>query len=117
MATLTGCPRQSDQKPYLVLTGVVKAINVNTGELLVHSERPSTGWETARDVLCLVTKDSEVYINSRFAPVNEAAARDAVEVVGYREGDRFVVSTVNVTRPEPEPPPPKLSAAAAPPAP
>ncbi len=114
LAALSGCPRQSDQKSFIVLTGTLIGIDSKAGELRVKPERGPGGREP-RELVCVVTKDSEVYLNNRFSAVSAAVVGDTVELGGRRAADeRVVVNFINITRAEPEPPPPRLEAASQP---
>jgi hypothetical protein len=105
-AILPGCSRQEPSPPYQVLSGVVRAIDVETGELLIRAEKTPAPWHPDRNVPCIVTKDSELYINDRFSELRNVRLYDTLEAIGYRDRDRFVfvLSLVNITRQEPEPP-------------
>jgi hypothetical protein len=104
---LAGCSRQGASPPYQALSGVVRAIDLETGELFIRAEHPPPPWHADRNVPCVATKDSELYVNDRFSDLRDVRFDDAIEAIGYRDHDRFVLSLVNITRNEPEPPAPK----------
>jgi hypothetical protein len=103
-----GCSKQEPRSEYQIFSGTVKAADVETGELFVRFERSPQSGQTGRDIPCVATKDSEIYINDRFASVQDIVLGDAVELVGYRDADRFVVSFATIVRPEPPPPLPAI---------
>lgn len=102
-----GCTRAGTQSGYEVLQGTVRAVNAETGELAARVERESGELLAGRDVACVITKDTEIYIDDRFSAVGEIAEGDPIELVGYRDGDRFVISFASVirraARPAPDP--------------
>jgi hypothetical protein len=109
-----GCERRADEKAYQVFTGVVRALDVETGEVLVRPDEPPDWWHGGRTIFCVATKDSEVYVNDRFAGVEEIRVGDTIEVIGYRDGERFVVNQANIARPEPPATEPALAPASQP---
>lgn len=106
---LAGCSRQEPSPAYQALSGVVRAIDLETGELFIRAEHPPAPWHADRNVACVATKDSELYVNDRFSDLRDVQVDDELEAIGYRDRDRFVfvLSLVNITRNEPEPPAPK----------
>lgn len=131
-AILPGCSRQEPSPRYQALSGVVRAIDLETGELLIaidletaelfnRAEHPPASWHADDNVPCVTTKDSELYVNDRFSELRDVQMSDALQAIIYRDrarerdGDedrdrhRFVISFVNITRNEPEPPPPNFA--------
>ncbi|MFH1745992.1 MAG: hypothetical protein ABIG44_02995 [Planctomycetota bacterium] len=106
---LAGCSRQGQYQQYEVFIGTVKALDIETGELFVRAVRAPLHWHVDRDIPCVATKDSELYINDRFCEIDKIMVGDSVELVGVRDAGRFVVSFANVTRGQPEAPLPALS--------
>ncbi len=100
---LAGCARQEPLPPYVVISGVVKAVDRETGELFVRSEKPPSPWHADRNVPCVATKDSELYINDRFGGIQNVEVSDTLEAVGYRDHDRLVLALVNILRSEADP--------------
>ena len=100
---LGGCEPQGAPSPYEVCTGSVKALDLETGELFVRAEPVPELWRADRNVPCVATKDSEVYINDRFSGIDEIRVGDVFESVGYWDHDRFVLSLVRIARSQPEP--------------
>ncbi|MFN0136291.1 MAG: hypothetical protein ACKVS9_09265 [Phycisphaerae bacterium] len=96
VAALVGCDRPAPAHRYLVLAGVVTACAYETGELAVTVSRRTAGGPSEEAIDCVVTKDSEIYVNGRFAQFSEIALRDAVTLIGYNDANprssRFVVS-------------------------
>lgn len=107
---LVGCSREGTHSPYQVFVGTVKALDLETGELFVRAERAPSDWRIDRNIPCVVTKDSEVYISDQFSEIGEIVVGDSVTLVGFRDAGRFVVSFADVTRSQPEAPLPALSA-------
>lgn len=113
---LTGCTRQEQQQPYQVFSGRVKALDVETGELFVRPDEAPRPWRSDRNVPCVVTKDSEIYINDRFSDIDDIRVGDRLELVGYRDADRFVVTFAEISRAQRPPPEPNLQPPATAPA-
>lgn len=111
-----GCSRQEPQTEYQAFRGVVRALDVETGEVFVRADRPLEGWRPGRDISCVVTKDSETYINDRFSEVREIQVGDEVDVLGYHDRGHFAVTLLSVTRPELPAPVPAFVAPATQPA-
>lgn len=109
LLVLAGCSRQGTHSPYQVFVGTVKAIDLETGELFVRAARAPSDWRTDRNIPCVVTKDSEIYISDQFSEIDEIVVGDSITLVGLRDAGRFVVSFADVTRSQPEAPLPALS--------
>ncbi len=111
LAPLVGCEGPDEQRPYQVFNGVVKALDVETGELFVRPQfDPPPPWRAGRNVPCVTTKESEIYINDRFSGLEGIHVGDVIELVGYRgRDDRFVVSMVSIMRSQPDPVEPALT--------
>lgn len=104
MVCSAGCNRDQVSPRYETLTGVVTLWSADAGELTVRVNAPSA---SPSERTCIVTKDSEVYVNDRLAGPDSIAVGDAVSVIGYRNAaardDRVVVSTARLERPLPPP--------------
>ncbi len=101
------CRRNEHQAPYQAFSGTIKALDLETGELFIRADAAPEPWRSDRNVPCVATKDTEIYVDDRFSGLHELAVGDGIELVGYREGDRIVVSLANVRRgglPPPLPP-------------
>lgn len=109
LTLLAGCSKQDQQSSYEVFVGTVKALDVETGEMFVRAGQPRPGQQTVRNVPCVVTKDSEIYINDAFSGIERLLVGDTIELVGCRDEDRFVISFANVVRSRPEPPLPAFA--------
>lgn len=101
---LAGCERPTASHAYTVLAGTVLSCNPEAGELTLElRDQPARKW-TGR-VPCVLTKDSEVYVNDRFSSLAEIQVGNPVEVIGYREASRrletFVVAFAYVEQPGP----------------
>jgi hypothetical protein len=94
-----GCERNAPPSPYEALSGVVTARDANTGEITLHVTGQQPGrHDTDRTIACIVTRDSEIYIDDQLRPVSAVQAGDAAEIIGRREPGRFAVSTVYIQR-------------------
>ena len=113
-----GCQPQRPPNHYGVLAGKVIACHADTGELTVQGSRRTPEGPAEETVYCLITRDSEIYVNDRFASLAEIQIGDTVELVGRRDPnpqvERFVVSFAYFDHPLPEPPRPELIPASAP---
>lgn len=102
-----GCEEPAPPHRYMVLTGRVLSCNPESGELTMRADRVAETRIQARRVHCVLTKDSELYVNDRFSSPHALGAGDAIEVIGYREPDRrldtFVVVQAHVQQPQPRP--------------
>ncbi len=101
---LVGCERPTPSHAYTVLAGTVLSCNPEAGELTLElRDQPARKWSGR--VPCVLTKDSEVYVNDRFSSLAEIQVGNAVEVIGYREANRrletFVVAYAYVEQPGP----------------
>jgi hypothetical protein len=103
---------------YNVLAGKVVACHPDTGELTVRVSRRTVEGPAEHTLYCVVTRDSEIYVNDKFSAIDEIQLGDAVELVGYRDPnpqlERFVVSFAYFDHPLPAPPRPELTPASAP---
>jgi hypothetical protein len=109
LCSAIGCSRQEPQSDYNAFTGTVRALDPDAGEVFVRTNRAPAGWRTDRDIPCVVTKDSEIYINDRFSEFQDIRYGDTAKLVGYRDKDHFVVTFLIVARSEPAPPLPELA--------
>lgn len=115
-----GCSRPRETGgSYLIFGGTVRERSPETGKLhVVVSEPRGSDW-IGRTLECVVTSDSELYLNDRFTGLADVQERDSVQVIGYfdrNEQDQFWVTQADVTRPMPPPPVPVLSVPATQPA-
>jgi len=114
-----GCEDElATPNPYTVLAGKVLSCHADTGELTVRISRRSVAGPTEKAIYCVVTRDSEIYVNDKFSSIEEIQLGDAVELVGYDDPNprlqRFVVSFAYFDHPLPPPPAPELVPASAP---
>jgi hypothetical protein len=116
-----GCEPRPEPHHYTVLAGKVVACHTDTGELSIRASRRTVNGPAEQIVYCLVTRDSEIYVNDKFSSIEEIQLGDAVELVGRRDPapqlERFVVSFAYFDHPLPPPPRPELTPAPEPPAP
>lgn len=108
-----GCSEQSRPEQHVFLSGTVRSIRPESGQLTVKVSSAQRVREADQDVLCLLGSNTEVYINDRYSGFATIEIGDTVELVAYRDPDpgaeRFVVSRASITRNVPLPPPPDLS--------
>jgi hypothetical protein len=102
---LTGCEPSSAPGTYRSRTGTVEGVRLETGQLLVRFDGAAD-----RRVPCLITNDTEIYINDRFSRIENIQIGDEVELLGYADpnnprGERFVLSFARIERTETDPPP------------
>ena len=90
-----GCERSVGAPTYQAVGGVVEACQLETGEMTVRL----TGREarsSEEKLHCVITKDSEIYVNDRFTKLQDIEVGDRVELIGYRDPspqqERFVVT-------------------------
>lgn len=105
---LSGCAGEQTHEEYQAFGAVVRALDLESGEIFVRAERPVEGWRADRDIPCVVTKDSELYVNDRFSQLHELRVGDRLELVGYRDKDHLVAVLIHAAQPEPPPPPPDM---------
>ena len=112
---LVGC----DERPrppvrYSVLAGHVVGCYPDTGELTICGLRRTTSGPTEAATYCLVTRDTEIYINDRLSSIEEIQIGDPVELIGRPDPDpqleRFVIAFAYLDQPLPAPPTPELAA-------
>jgi len=109
----TGCDQQSATSEYRVVNGTVVRLAADTDcEMTVQIDAAEAQREGRDTVTCLLTNDTEVYVNDRFSDLDDIVMGDAVQLIGYRKsnprGERFVLAYAKVTRNDPPPPPPNL---------
>jgi hypothetical protein len=117
LALAIGCERPRNPHTYTVLSGTVLSRHSETGELLVELSPTSAHRFGSDRIQCVVTKDSEIYINDVFRTLEDIQLGDPIELIGYRESERrlerFVVTLARSEHPLPPPAlPPELSAPA-----
>lgn len=114
---LLGCDEPSPGAHYSVVAGKVMACHAETGELRVRATHPGGDEATPEIVYCVVTRESEIYVNDEVRPLSEIQLGDEVELIGHRDPDpqtrRFVVSFAYLDHPLPPPAPPVFAPAAA----
>ncbi len=108
---LSSCDRSSSPSySYQSVTGRVTECHPETGDLTLSPERGSP--LPPQTLLCVVTSDSEIYINDRLSGIEEVRPGDRIEIVGYRESNasagQLVISYARIHRPAPPLPPPAI---------
>jgi hypothetical protein len=118
MVCVAGCEDQPPPNRYSVIAGTVVACHTDTGELSVRGARRTAEGPSEETIHCLITRDSEIYVNDKFSSIGEIQLGDAVELVGRRHPnpqlERFVVSFAYFDHPLPAPPQLELTPANAP---
>ena len=66
---LAGCEPPRTLQHYSVLAGKVVACRTDTGELSVRGTRRAAAGPIEETTYCLITRDSEVYMNDRFSSI------------------------------------------------
>lgn len=98
---------------YEAVRGIVEAHHADTGEFTVRVQAAPLVEPEERALSCVLTDDSELYVNDKFSTIDAIEVGDAVELYGYRDPNprvkRFVVTLANITHPEPDPPLPDLT--------
>lgn len=118
LGAVGGCEERRVPARYSVLVGRVIACQPATGELTVRVSRRTPSGPVEETLYCLVTRDSEIYVNDKLSSLGEIQIGDAVELIGRRESGatprRFVIAMAYFERPLPPlPPPPPLASAPA----
>ena len=105
-----GCSKPPSPTHYTMVSGRVLACRVDTGELTVRGARPREGHNTERTIHCLVTQNSEIYINGKLGSIEDIRLGDVVEIIGRKDRTtkppRFVVAAAYLDHPVPPPPKP-----------
>lgn len=109
-----GCDRGSSGQKYETETGVVTQRHTSTGEIAVSSDRPG---KAARPFIsCIITRDSEIYVDDRLSSIEDVRIGDRIAMVGYREQEpgleHFIISYGRIQRSSPSSVPPEFIRAA-----
>ena len=94
LLTLGACDEPRAPHKYVVLSGIVAACHPQTGELTVRLSESSSRRTKDDRLECVVTSDSEVYINDMFSSIERIQIGDQVELIGYRDVSRPIESFV-----------------------
>lgn len=109
-----GCGRGSHGQRYETETGVVTQRQTNTGEITVSSDRPRNGERPS--ISCIITRDSEIYVDDRLSSIEDVRIGDRIAMVGYREQEpgleHFIISYGRIQRSSPSSVPPEFMRAA-----
>ncbi|MGE0479652.1 MAG: hypothetical protein AB7Q17_04175 [Phycisphaerae bacterium] len=110
-AALAGCEAERNLSPPETFSGVVASRDAQLGELVVQVRGPGGPRQPATR-LCVVTKDSEIYLNGQLITLDRVEPGDTVELFVTRDHaagmERFAVMFAQVARPGPTPVPPPL---------
>lgn len=105
-----GCEQRVEPPDYRVFVGRISARNATTGEIVVsvpasdlrpeEAAAANDAGENGKALMCVLTKDSEIYVNDRFSRFEAIEVGDEVEIVGYLDPNpqlrRFVVTSASV---------------------
>ncbi len=109
-----GCGRGSHGQRYETETGVVTQRQTNTGEITVSSDRPRNAERPS--ISCIITRDSEIYVDDRLSSIEDVRIGDRIAMVGYREQEpgleHFIISYGRIQRSSPSSVPPEFIRAA-----
>ena len=109
-----GCDRDSRGQQYETETGVVTQRYTNTGEIAVSSDRPRNAERPF--ISCIITRDSEIYVDDRLSSIEDVRIGDRITMVGYREQEagleHFIISYGRIRRSSPSSVPPEFMRAA-----
>lgn len=107
-----GCGDSRGAARYAVMSGTVVSALAETGEFNVEPDPAARLDDDPAMVACVLTTDSEVYVNARLVDVEEITLGDRVEIIGQWQRDRLVAAMVRVRRTEPIAPIPEILTAA-----
>ncbi len=117
---LGGCRGASGPEQHEALLGAVESMQPDTAQITLRIAESRGPWSEPTRVTCLLTNDAEVYVNDRYAGLEEVRIGDTVELIGYRDPnprtERFIVCLARIARNEPAPPVPDLTPPASQPA-
>lgn len=109
---LVACDDARTVRQYDVIQGAVAGVHVDTGEISVEFMPPGPGAKS-RVLSCVVTRDTELYLNDRITSLDRIATGDLIQIVGTRDPDprldRLAINTAYVARDEPAAPNPPLA--------
>ncbi|TWT41226.1 hypothetical protein RAS1_39200 [Phycisphaerae bacterium RAS1] len=109
---IAGCQRLTPPSAFETCWGRVEDRNLENGEWSVRVTQSRQAALHDHVITCVVTKDSEIYVNDLLRPIDAVQVGDDVQVVLYAEAagpERYVVSTAQVRKDLPPPPLPKLA--------
>lgn len=113
-----GCDDERSPERFSVFSGKVLAYHADTGEITVRGVRRRDREGDDQTIHCLITRDSEIYINDMLCSIDDIQLGDAIELIGREdpaaEPKSFLVSYAYVEHPTPPAPPPDLTPASAP---
>lgn len=106
---ITACEQEPGVPDYQALAGKVLATYPDTGELAIRTMDNAAD----RTVACVVTGDSEIYVNDKLAALSDIQIGDPVEFIGYFDPnprlEKFVVTFAYFEHTQPPPPRPDLT--------
>jgi hypothetical protein len=100
---LTGCKERKEERTYRNISGIARAVNLETGEVAMDFLHPKKGDKL--ELRGTVTQDTEIIIDGRIAKLEDVKIGEGVEVTGYVTGEgpdqKLVVTKVTIERPVP----------------
>lgn len=115
IGVIAGCERSPGAPSYQAVGGVVEACQLETGELTVRTAAREARNNDER-LHCVITKDTEIYVNDRFTMIQDIEVGDRVELIGYRDPspqqERYVVTYAYVLHAMDRPEMPEVLSAA-----
>ena len=95
-----GCDRGPRGQKYESLSGVVTERHPATGEISITYQPP--GSDEPAVAACVMTRDSEIYINDRLSAIEDVRIGDAIAIVYYEESgpqlEQFIISYGRIRR-------------------
>ncbi len=95
-----GCERGRRGQKYESLSGVVTERHPATGEISITYQPP--GGDEPAVAACVMTRDSEIYINDRLSAIEDVRIGDTIAIVGYHEPgpqlEQFIISYGRIRR-------------------
>ena len=114
---ISGCDDPPPGAHYSVIAGKVLACHSDTGDLRIRATRLVSETPTDETMYCIITGESEIYVNDKLSTMDEIQLGDEVELIGHRDPDprtrRFVVSFAYLDHSLPPPAPPVFAPAPA----
>ena len=115
---IAGCEDERTPARFSVFSGKVLSYHAETGEMTVRGARRRDRDGQEHTIHCLITRDSEIYINDMLCSIDDIQLGDAVEMIGREDASAdpmsFLVSYAYIEHPTTPAPPPDLTPASAP---
>lgn len=112
VCAVSGCGEATSAPKFETISGKVAKCVPETGELIVELPPGVRVENESRLLHCVLTRDSEVYVNDRAATPRDLLEGDALDLVIYRDPNptltSFVATYAFVRRPMPAARPPEF---------